>query len=252
MSRQALGWAVGLLLLACACAPDATPLPPNLPTQPPPTPTQGTPPPLRYAVAPDLQPYLSAADADLIGASAEIVRLDAPPSDLDGSDIVISLADLPGRATAPSPLEISLILDPTLPPLDDPALLDIVRHAIDPLQIAAALNLPGAATPADPVAAAAALRNQLANAGYPDGFDLTLASGGLPGAEALAQQFEAIGIQIRATARADQPAHLTLATDSNNPDALSLYAVTIHYRAAEGLDIIFTPDGFPIARRTLQ
>src|SRR5712671_2255633 len=77
--RLAFGIAA-LLLLVCACGPEATPLPVNLPTLPLPSPTAGTPAQLRYAVAPDALPYLTDHDRNLIGASAQLIPLDAAPS----------------------------------------------------------------------------------------------------------------------------------------------------------------------------
>ncbi len=251
MPRHGFGLLAGLLLLACACEPEATPLPVNLPTLPPATATEAPPQRPRYAVAPDTLPYLTDQDRSLISASADIVPLDAPPAADDlGTryEIVVALGDLPDSTPAPTPLQVSLSVNTALPPLDDPALADIVRRAADPQQIVAALGIPGAqaatAQPGDPLA----LRGELANAGYPDGFDVTLAAFA-PGADALANLLGAIGIQARVVTSTDEPAHLTLTT-AQDANAIPLLTIPIRYRAVEGLTITFTPSGFPIVQRS--
>lgn len=242
--HRLFGGLIGLLLILCACQPTPTPLPVNLPTIPPPTPTAGTPPPPRYAVAPDALPFLP---ADQI--NAQIVPLDAPPNPADlgvNYDLVVTLGDLPNGKISPTPLSIALTLNPSQPPLDDPALAAIVRRTIDAAQLAAALKLPAAqivATEeaADPVT----LRTELANAGYPDGFDLVVTADFDGGAQALAQLLAAVSIHAR-IATLGEVAHLALTTQPNTAGAIPLLTVPIHYRAAEGLQISFAPDGFPI------
>ena len=256
MFRRLLGLIAGLLL-ACACQPPATPLPVNLPTLPPPSSTPGlytsTPTPLRYAVAPDALPFFSQQDQTQISASAAIIPLDAPPvpSDLGVRyDLVVAVGDLAGGTLAPSPLQIGLVINSALPPLDDPTLVEIIRRTIDPQKIAAALNLPGVQAATEQPEDSTALRNQLANAGYPDGFDVTLAVQIAPGAEVLTQMLKAIGIDARLTTNLSEPAHLTLTSEqTGNANVIPLFSLPINYSAVAGLKISFTPDGFPIAQK---
>ena len=127
------------------------------------------------------------------------------------------------------------MINSALPPLDDPALVEIVGHA------------------ANASADAPTLRRDLANAGYPDGFDLTLASRYAPGADALEQQLNALNLQTRITTNPDEAAHLILTTaptESEAQNAISLLTIPIHYRTIEGLSITFTPSGYPIAERS--
>jgi hypothetical protein len=238
-------------MLICACEPEATPLPVNLPTLPPPSPTAGTPAPLRYAVAPNALAYLSDADRSLMSASAQIIPLDAAPvaEDLGAHyDIIVALGDLPDSMQTASPLELELVVNPSLPPLDNPKLVDILRRAIDPQKIVAALNIPGAQAsgvqPSDPLT----IRTDLANAGYPDGFDVTVAAA--PGADALAQLLDAVGIETRIVTTAGEATHLTLVSGQSPPaNAMPLLTMPISYRAVDGLKLTFTPSGFPIAQR---
>ncbi len=242
MASRFLALAAGLLLLVCACEPDATPLPVNLDLQATATsattPSAEAPAELRYAVTADTLPYISPDDQQLITAHAQIVTLDAPPNPADLGvqyEIVVTLSDLADSATAPSPLTVVMVIDTSLPPLDDPALAEIVRDA--------------AAASAD----SPTLRRDLANAGYPDGFDLTLASRYAPGAEALAQRLSALNLQTRITTNPDEAAHLILTTaptESEAPAAIPLLTIPIRYRAVEGLTITFTPSGYPIVERS--
>ena len=244
---------LALLLLICACGPEATPLPVNLPTLPPPSPTAGTPAPLRYAVAPGVLPYLTDQDRGLISASAQLIPLDAAPApdDLGARyDIIVALGDLPDGTRASSPLQVDLVINASLSPLDNPKLVDILRRAIDPQKIVAALNMPypGTQTAAAQVDNALTLRADLANAGYPDGFDVTVAAA--PGADALAQLLDALGIETRLVTTAGEPTHLAFVSGQTPPtNAVPLYTIPISYRAVDGLNITFTPSGFPIAQK---
>jgi hypothetical protein len=252
--RLKLGWSLGLaalLFLACACEPEATPLPGNLPTRAPATATaEATPALVRYAIAPDALPYLAAEDQTLISASAEIIALDAPPAADDlGTryDIVVALGSLPDSTLVPEPLRVSLIFDTSLPPLDDAEIELIVYQTVDPQAIARALGVPPEQAGAAPSPSRETLRARLANAGYPDGFDLTLAAFA-PGAETLVGLLEAIGVHARIVTDADEAAHLTLTTELAT-DALTILTIPIRYRAVDGLSITFTPSGFPIVSR---
>ncbi len=251
----------GLLLVilvvvsGAACQPQATPLPNILPSLPPATstasPYTATPAPIRYFIMPDAFPYLSTQDHNLIAASAEIVSSDPPPSDNELSknyDLVVGIGDLPNGTRAPSPLQVDLLLDTSLPPLNNTKLVDILRRALDPNQIATLLKLPGASAVTESPSDSVALRTDLANAGYPDGFDVTLSTFA-PGASALTQLLSAYGIDVHQLADPSEAAQLTLTSEPpQGANAIPLYSIPISYRAVDGLKITFTPSGFPIAQ----
>ena len=166
--------AAGAVLLVCACEPEATPLPVNLPEPSTATPTASAPQLLRYALAPNAAAISPPTDQAQIAANAEIITLDAPPTAADlGAryDIVVALGDLPDGTRAPHPSAQS----------DCQHCLSAARRSgywsctsrVDP-QRSHALGRPaeqvGRASPARSAA------RRLANAGYPDGFDLTLAA----------------------------------------------------------------------------
>lgn len=227
-----------------ACEPEATPLPVNLPTRAVVTDTPAAPQTPRYAIAPDALPYLTAEDRRLISASAEIV----PYEETGDYALVVSLTPLPDGTQAPDPLHLSLIVNTALPPLDAPQIEQIVRMAVDPQQLAQALGIPPDLAGAAPTLTTQALRSDLANAGYPDGFDLTLAAEIPSIAGNLAAQLAAVGIQARIVP-AGEPAHLTLTTGALSPQAIPLLYLPVYFRAQEGLTVTFAPSGFPIIRR---
>ncbi|HVU13976.1 MAG TPA: hypothetical protein VHD90_22010 [Phototrophicaceae bacterium] len=248
-----------MVVSGAACQPQATPLPNILPTLPPATATSSpytaTPAPIRYAIAPDVLPYLTDQNQSLISATAHIVKLDAPPHDDDlGTvyDLVVGLGDLPNGTRTPSPLQVDLVIDSSLPPLNNAKLVDLLRRALDPNEIAALLKLPGASavteSPSD--ASVVAWRNDLANAGYPDGFDVTLHASFIPGAQALTQLLSAYGIDVHELTNPGEAAQFTLTSEPpQGANAIPLYSIPISYRAVDGLKITFTPSGFPIAQR---
>lgn len=258
MSRRTAKTAAVLLLcglLAAACEPEATPLPVILPTLSPaatitPAPNEQ---PLRYALAPDVANFLSAEDERLISADALILPLDAPPTtDALGVDydILVAFSAFPESTEAPTPLRLVLRVDTALAPLNDPEIVEIVRQAVNSQAVANALGFPPEQIADAPTAEM--LRANLANAGYPDGFDLTLAADFTAGAEALMQNLSALRLEVR-LASAGENAHLTLTSAPSPADSggetVELLTLPIYYRAVPGLDVKFTPAGFPIISR---
>ena len=134
-------------------------------------------------------------------------------------------------------------MNTALPPLNDPKIEQIVRMAVDPQQLAQALGIPADQARAAPALTREALRSDMANAGYPDGFDLTLAAETPPIAENLVQQLAALGIQVRVVP-AGEVAHLTLTSGAIPPQAIPLLTLPVYYRAGEGLNVTFAPSGF--------
>jgi hypothetical protein len=114
------------------------------------------------------------------------------------------------------------------------------------------------------------LRQDIANTGWPDGFELTIATVYAPGAVQVADQLHRVGIatQILAleearidTLLATGQIHLVLftwATPENRErwiarvsevNILDLYTVPINYLASPTLTITFTSNGWPLPSR---
>jgi hypothetical protein len=119
-------------------------------------------------------------------------------------------------------------------------------------------------------AASDLLRQELANAGFPDGFDLTIGHTYTPGALQIAKQFDRIGLITRLllmdeselmAAFASGQLHLALiawttpesrqewAAHFGEENVIDLYALPISYLASPGLSITFTVNGWPLAAR---
>lgn len=250
-------------LAAAACEPEATPLPVDIvPTTSPAT-IAAAPQTMRYGIDDAALLVIPPDDYALLADTAEIEIIPSPfdPATLAAEyDLVIGLGDLPESQRAPFSVTISLALNTALSPLDDPELAAVVRSAIQTDAFTAALELPGAEALPHESQSRQALRTTLANLGLPDGFDLSLASTGAPGAAAAAAQLAAVGIETQVSEFAPGEApdlsryHLILTTHNETLPAafdasalVALAAVPVSYREAEGLTIEFTPGGLPLA-----
>jgi len=254
-----------------ACAPPPTPFPVDVPAAPSATPAPGgpaAPAGVRYALG------ASAAAAPIVdqarAQSLQIKPLSGTPDPAQAGisyDIAADYGLFAGAAAAPVTTHVALVLNTALGPLDDPALADIVRGAIAPAAAAAVRGLPGAQPAAGSSAApSAGLHARLANAGWPDGFNLTAAAAPVPGTETLLAPLRALGIELRplqtAAVTEDLWAasrlHLALvvwhtpearqrwAALAGADNVIDLYSVPVGYIAAPGLELTFTPEGWPL------
>jgi hypothetical protein len=252
------------LLLAClsACQPEPTPFPVDIPTPATATPTPGAPAPIRYALAPNT--LNAVADRDLIESSAQVTQLsEAVNLDSLGSqfDLIATYGSYPNATPSPSVITLSLRLNTSLAPLDDPTLADILLHSIDPAALAAQMEIPGVQAIPYEVTAQAALRADLANAGWPDGIDLSLAHENVIAVTALQTYWQGLNIHLNVFPLQDLrgPTHLTLfawttpeqraAFAEPNSGMIDLLTVPISYWAVPSLQIRYSPQGWPIATR---
>ncbi len=270
-----------LAVTACltACGPEPTPFPVDIPATPTTAPLvtftpvaapvalpDGV---IRYALAANTTGFVT--DLALLEQSAHVETLTTPvdPADLGRRyDLIAAYGDLPGGIRSPVEQHIVLLINPALAPTDDPAVVNVLRQAVQPRTLLLALNLPGTASaPSDPVPQSV-LRAALANAGWPDGFDLKLLHDGTPGAAQLGTLLQTLSIDVHRERTTDAAAaletgraHLALISLPNDDDradwetrigaanVMPLYTLPISYLAVEGLTISFTPTGWPLARR---
>ena len=259
------GW-LALALLA-ACEPDATPLPAFIAPTATTAPATATPGPVRYALTADTRG--SVADLALLEASAEVVTLGQDdPTGLGGYALMAGYGDRPGWARSPVTPRVSLVIGALRSPLDRPEMAELIVHAIDAPSLVAASGIGGS----EPllVGEIHVTHTALANAGWPDGFDVALGDAGLPGADAVLQQLTALGLNVsRVTlapdalvpALVDGRANLALVawTDESERQALTdavgvdrvtdLYTLPITFQAVDGLRLTFTPGGWPLVSR---
>lgn len=245
---------VALLLTGCAQATPfpITPIPSRTPTlepgaAPPDTPTPEI---VRYGLLPNAAAY---APLDIIEGTGAQVDVLTETSDFTAYDILAGYGLFTDWTEVPTQARVSLAIDITRPPLDTPDIAAIVRHAAQPREVLAGLDIPGA----QPLTAgddSAALRQQLANAGYPDGFTLYGTADSAPGTDALLRQFSDANIIIRPTTSAyphlrvnvwhEAGTRATLTETYGEENVIDLYTLPISYRAAPDLDVTFTADGW--------
>ena len=265
----ARAWLLAWLL--AACEPEATPLPAFAPVE-----TSevaaitATPAPVRYALSPEAAAFASAVRA--ANPDAEIVILDEPPQAgaiLAHYDIVAGLGAASGWQQSPVMPTISLALATRRPPLDSPAVAEAVRASLDATALAQASGIAGLEPVSVENANLSAVRQSLANAGWPDGFDLTLGYTVTPGLDAVAAALRGIGLNVTLVELAPETVAPALKdgridsalfawTNTAGYDAIAahsdfvidLYAVPIRYIAVEELQVSFTEDGWPAAAQS--
>jgi len=265
--RQALAGWLALVLLA-ACEPDTTPLPAFVASTATPAPATATPGPIRYALTADTGG--SVADIALLEASAEVVTLGPDDAtDLNGYSLMAGYGDRPGWARSPVTPHVSLAIGALRSPLDRPEITQLILGALD-AQALVSENGVGGSEPLSAAGETQTDQTALANAGWPDGFDIALGDAGLPGADGVVEQLTALGLNVRRVTLApdalvpaliDGRANLALVawTEERQRQALAdavgaervvdLYTLPIAFQAVDGLRLTFTPGGWPLASR---
>lgn len=264
---------LAFIFLLTACEPKATPFPAEMPTEEPTTPAQIAQPgdpvqigaTIRYGLA---FLGLPVPDIEQIQAASEVTLItDTPnPNDIGTTfDLLAAYGDLPGGTRSPVSTHVSLVLNRQRPPLDAPEIAGIIRRSLNPTQWTANLAIAGVQPEALEIASTAILRTELANSGWPDGFDVVLTAFNSPITSLVAGQLNTLGIGA-------QPIPLTDAAWTNAQMALVMWAtpedravwveragdealvidlltIPISYWAVNGLNITFTPGGWPLATR---
>lgn len=258
--RLGVAWAIGLALLS-GCAPAPTPFPVTPIVSPTPLtdgvaapvaqPAQASQP-LRYGVLPNAA---SSAPLGFLATDGTQVEVVQDIATLDTYDIVIGY----GRYDdwQPVPVALAPVRAVMMPyaPLDNPRVMGVLAAALDVPLMLQTLNISGTealyrpATPTDP----AALRAELANAGYPEGIVLYANLAPLVGVDLLGEQLATANIHIRPTDAPPAQLHLSIGQFAPLNDEriapLDLYTLPISYRASEGVIVTFTADGWAIAAR---
>lgn len=275
-----VGWLPVVIGLLAGCGPQPTPFPVDIPAEEtqPPAPTEAAPAAVEPSLPPGIIRYALAAntaglvaDLPLIEASTQVEQLADPPHPDDLGrryDILAAFGDLPGGQRSPILQHVALLINPAA--VQQEELAAVLRHSLDPADVLAALAAPGTAAEPLAIPSVTARRVELANAGWPDGINLNLAYTFAPGAAQAAAALQAarIGTQpAQMTAEALNSAletgqiHLALivwktpderaawAERAGAANLVDLYTVPIGYQAAPGLNITFTPSGWPIANR---
>jgi hypothetical protein len=255
-----------LIAVLAACQPKPTPFPVDIPPTPTLTPVPGVPVPIRYGLAANTAGFVH--DLDMIAASGSLEQLtEAPDSNDIGArfDVIAAFGKWSGAAESPVLPRVALVINSSLAPMDNPTVANVVRRAPDPTAILATLNIPGAEAAPIETAAPITLRTELANAGWPDGFDAALAYITFPGILEIKNQLAAIGIIGQPIPLSDsvwERTHLAIIIwttpgeraewverAGGESNVIDLYSLPISYWTAPGLTITFTPGGWPLTAR---
>ncbi len=230
------------VIAACEAPPTPLPVviePTAILTATPPTRT------IRYAVAPNASSSLM--DRASIEPYAQLVLLDVPPTaDGLGSqyDIAIALGRYADAQQSTVDYVAALVMQTQVPPLDNPDVQAIIRRAAVPADLVAGLDLPGVELLKDEPLGN--LRADLASAGYPDGFDLTISSVYVPGIEAFANRLRAAGINVEVVSMESTEAVVQLVAGSSAEGRIDLFRAPISYWIAPGVPLELSANGFPL------
>ncbi len=260
------GWYLSLIVLLAACEAATTPVALVTSTvedsaSAAATATQTPLPALRYGLLGGAVQYLP---DDAIFASAEVVPAGA---DLSMYDIVATYGTVTDWQQSPISQHVALVLNPAAIPLSEETVAALVRSALSPRDLLAALQIPGVLPGSDHTRDPLAARVALANLGYPDGLTLTLTAETFPGVEIVIEQLAESNFQIEhpelfttssIDAFADNQAHLLLirwfdpaqrdewVERAGAENVVDLYTLPISYQANPDLSIEFSAEGWPI------
>ncbi|MGQ9887800.1 MAG: hypothetical protein ACUVSX_04850 [Aggregatilineales bacterium] len=264
MSRLVFVLAITAALAACEPAPTPFPAAPlALPSKNPLTEDAHTRSEVRYA--------LGASAAALANEppfrSRSVAVLEGTPDPAllgERYDIAADFGLFAGATAAPLAACVSLVINTALAPLDAAPVAEVVRSAAVSTDTLSAA--PGAQSLATPAPSLAALRTQLANAGWPDGFNVAAAAPPVPGVDRVLAALSALGIEIRPALTAfispetwgEDRLHLGLivwhaaetrerwAALAGADNVVDLYTLPFGYIAAPDLELVFTPEGWPL------
>jgi hypothetical protein len=196
----------------------------------------------RYGILPNAADYAPTEAIVALGAVVETVETAA---NTDGYNLLAGFGVYEGWETITQP-PITLLIDTTRPPLDDPAVASVILRAVQPAAIVDQLGIPGV----DVLYTSPTANNpsELANAGYPAGITLYGQLIDAPGIALVMDQLEAAGIQIIPVDAAGSPAHITLG-QTDTPSSQALYSLPLSYTTATDIPLTFSDDGWPLPVR---
>lgn len=258
-------WLVlALVLAACETSAAPTPFPAERPATPTPTAAPTPNPTVRYALDANTAGYVD--DIALLRSAADVQMLEsaADPADLgERWDIIAAYGRAVGWNASPITAQVALIIRPDA--LPDDLAGDILRH-IDAERIVAELPFEGA----DASGAAGdsrALRERMANSGWPDGVGLVMGAANVPGVAAVQTALESLNVMTRAESIAPEALGAALAAGEIDAALIvwrgddeaaiwrglfgesavrELYTLPIRYLADESIRLRYTAGGWPL------
>jgi hypothetical protein len=247
-----------LLLVICAlfmsaCETAVTPVADRAPTRAPtdsPLPTDTPVPTFRYGIAQHTLDYIP---LDRLGDTVQVEAF-ADHSDATAYDVALAFGRYDGWQVATTH-NIALIVNTDLAPLDTERIAGLIYASIDAPALVASLAFSGAEAQSTATIDPRTAKTTLANAGYPDGFQLVVAYEATPVLDALVAQWSRINVDVRhfAITRDDvdgilrqNRAHVILLQTSDHPDARPLLTIPVSYVTAPAIAVTIDESGLPI------
>ncbi len=257
----------GLLLVSLmGCTPQATPIAPMIVATPAEMLSATSEPFLRYAIAPDLMRWLPPSVRDL----RLLIEPYTGTVNPELVDLVVAYGIYEGWQQSDQSHQVSLIINPNLAPLDEPAIRELFASALDSPGITAQIPISGVQSAvASPTTPPARIREQLANLGYPDGISFTIISADGSGAQVLIDSLAQSGfhaiLQIRPYETlqdlfsSESSTAALVVTSENQVTSLTgwlagaliypLYKIPISYWSQSGISVDFLENGIPLPAR---
>jgi hypothetical protein len=179
-------------------------------------------------------------------------------------DIVAAYGLFEGWQVSPISQHLALVINPNLAPLDNETIRALIPQAIDSQALVSSLAINGMQGNGIAALPSARIRTGFANAGYPDGIQLTLAASPLLGLGTVREQLNASNISVQvieADTLAENRAHFLLAlwtgeaereawiSQVGESNVIELYSLPISYLVKDGIQIEFSENGWPLPSR---
>jgi hypothetical protein len=252
MGRRSIAFFVCALLVA-GCGPTPTPFPvqPIVTTEAP-EPTQAVaaetsePVRLRYGILPNAADYAPLNSLQTDSVDVSIVSAGESQANYDALMGYGMYEDWQVVDDGKPP--VSLLLDVTRPPLNNPAIREALESAIRVPDVVASLAIPGIEVLQEPPTDTTSARTALANAGFPSGITLYGWTVDAPGVEMMLDQLEAANIRLTPLAPGTDNAHLIIGqvTPSDGQEAIPLYTLPLSYTVGDNVSTAITDDGWLI------
>lgn len=264
-------WYLFIILLSVAmgaCQPQATPFPVviasptevdmNLPTSAP----------IRYGIIDNAHSYLAQQSDEIFNFTLADLSITELGADYD---LIMGYGRWSGWNESPISQHVALVLNAQQAPINNPIIHQLLQSIPNLESIPELANIPGWTSPTKrTVQSARDARLILANNGYLDGIELSIALSPAPGVKTITDQFQSANIFLNTIPQAHpldplslqshgyhlalvlwtQPSERELWINTiGQPNWIELYTLPISYQAIPNLTIEFTEVGWPIGLR---
>ena len=263
-----------MALVLAACEAEATPaavMVPDTPTAAASTATAA--PPLRYGLLPNTEGFIAAEERTQLAQFALVEQIQQTSGSIlaqDAYDIIAGYGIYDGWQRSATDQTVTLIVNTTLPPLDDSEIVDAVIQNSQAENLVRGLQALGATAENPTQLNRQVLRSLLANKGYPDGIVLNTLHDPLPGFDAWTSQLGNANVTLQtsptvpdtqtlldtnrfhlAFVNVSESARADLIDTYGSENVIDLYSLPISYELRDStISVTFTDTGWPIPQRT--